>query len=266
MSQGLVLRLAGRLQAWGEAGTFHHRDTAPLPTRSALIGLFAGAQGRTRSQALDPYPDLPDSPSHHDLTFTIRVDQPGALHRDLHTSGGGRPHRSGLRTSAGTYRPREQSTHISHRDYLTDAVFTVAVQGPAPLLHLIADTLTHPVHAPYLGRRACIPDEPLVIHADIPDPPTALRTRVPLTLAQPPHPSRTHLPVTFVSEHPPHPHTPPDRESPSEPVDFTPTGRHHLPRPLWQTRELVPATLYAGPHPLNTLTDYILKDTACRHP
>ncbi|WP_246586277.1 CRISPR-associated protein Cas5 [Streptomyces yatensis] len=77
MSRGLVLRAAGLLQSYGEAGTFHHRDTTTFPTRSALIGMFAAAQGRTAEHALDPYPELPGTPSHRDLALTIRVDCPG---------------------------------------------------------------------------------------------------------------------------------------------------------------------------------------------
>ena len=63
MSRGVVLRLAGLVQSWGETAAFPYRDTAAFPTRSALIGMFAAAQGRTREQALDPYPDLPGAPS-----------------------------------------------------------------------------------------------------------------------------------------------------------------------------------------------------------
>ncbi|MGY0055108.1 type I-E CRISPR-associated protein Cas5/CasD [Streptomyces sp. LZ34] len=266
MSRGLILRAAGLLQSYGEAGTFHHRDTAPIPTRSALIGMFAAAQGRTGAHALDPYPELPGTPSHRDLSLTVRVDRPGTPYRDWHTTGGGRSHRQGLHTSDGKYRAPNASTHVSQRDYLTGAVFTIAVQGPAPLLQLIATTLTTPRFSPYLGRRVCLPDEPLLIHTDIPNPVTALRDRVPLSLARPPRPGQTHVPVVFWSEHPPHPGTLPDRESPSEPADLTPTHRSHLLRPLWRTTQDLPTTLYAGPHPLDTLTDYILKDTPCRQP
>ncbi|MEV5108028.1 type I-E CRISPR-associated protein Cas5/CasD [Streptomyces massasporeus] len=263
MSRGLVLRLAGLLQSWGETAAFPHRDTAAFPTRSALIGMFAAAQGRTREQALDPYTDLPGTPSHHDLVFTLRIDRPGTPHRDFQTAGGGRPHRTGLRTAAGGYRSQDKSTLVTYRDYLAGAVFTVAVQGPALLLQHIADTLAEPHFAPYLGRRNCLPDEPLIIHTDIPDPVAALRTAVPLSLPRPPDPDTTHIPVTFIHEHPQGPGDTPHRESPSQPSDFTPHNRAHLLRPLWQTTEDLPSALYAGPRPINALTEYILKDIPC---
>ncbi|MGI5401471.1 type I-E CRISPR-associated protein Cas5/CasD [Streptomyces sp. CA-135486] len=263
MSRGLVLRLAGLLQSWGETAAFPYRDTAAFPTRSALIGMFAAAQGRTREQALDPYPELPGTPSHHDLVFTLRIDRPGTRHRDFQTAGGGRPHGTGLRTAAGGYRSQAKSTLVTYRDYLAGAVFTVAVQASPPLLQHIADTLTQPRFSPYLGRRNCLPDEPLIIHTDIPDPVAALRTAVPLSLLRPPAPGATHIPVTFVHEHPPAPGDAPHCESPSQPSDFATQTRTHLLRPLWQTTESLSAALYAGPQPIEALTDYILKDTSC---
>lgn len=264
MSGGLVLRLAGLLQSWGTAGTFHHRDTAPFPTRSGLIGMFAAAQGRTRQTALDPYTDLPGQPSHTDLSFTYRVDRPGTVFRDFHTAGGGYGHKQGLRTAAGGYRSADKSTLVTRRDYLADAVFTVAVQGPPALLAHIADTLRTPVFSPYLGRRWCLPDEPLVMHADRPDPVNALTEHVPLSLAAPPPPHAATVPVLFVWERPPRPGPgplawAPDWETAAEPVDFTTTDRRHLLRPLWRTTEPLPAALYAGPQPAAALADYLTR-------
>ncbi|MEU9064578.1 type I-E CRISPR-associated protein Cas5/CasD [Streptomyces sp. NPDC048430] len=262
---GLILRLAGLLQSSGERGVFHYRDTCAFPTRSQLIGMFAAAQGRPREHALDPYPHLqaPDdatAPSHRDLTFTIRIDQPGTLYRDYHTVGGGYPREQGLLTGNGTRREHAKATLVSHRDYLTGAVFTIAVQGPDPLITHIAETLERPRFGLFLGRRACLPDEPLILNPHSTDPITELLTRAPLTRTRPPTPTDTHLPTTFVWEHPPpnaDPTTPHDRESTSEPVDLTRHARRHLPRPLWMTTEHLPAHLHAGPRPIDTLTAYV---------
>ncbi|MFF5931604.1 type I-E CRISPR-associated protein Cas5/CasD [Streptomyces hydrogenans] len=256
---GLILRLAGLQQSWGERGVFHHRDTTAFPTRSALIGMFAAAAGRTRQEALTPYHQLPGSPSHHDLTFTIRIDSPGTLHRDFHTVGGGHPPERRLRTAAGSTRTAATSTLVTYRTYLTGAVFTVAVEGPHALIAHIADTLEHPHFALFLGRRNCLPDTPLVLNPHSPDPVTELHETVPLTLPAPPPDPNGHVPITFVHEHPTPQHTSalPDRESNSEPLDFTPTSRRHLPRPLWLTTPRLPASLYAGTRPLAALTTYI---------
>lgn len=258
---GLILRLAGLQQAWGERGVFHHRDTTAFPTRSALIGMFAAAGGRSRQDALTPYQQLPGAPSHHDLTFTIRIDTPGTLHHDFHTVGGGYPPEQRLRTGDGGTRSQAASTLISHRTYLAGAVFTLAVQGPRPLLDHIADALEHPAFGTYLGRRSCLPDTPLVLATHSQDPLGELRRTVPLTLPAPPADDATDVPVTFVHEHPTT-HALPDRETSSEPIDFTPTNRRHLPRPLWITTEDVPASLYAGPRPINALATYITQGHA----
>ncbi|WP_279617166.1 type I-E CRISPR-associated protein Cas5/CasD, partial [Streptomyces regalis] len=68
------------------------------------------------------------------------------------------------------------------RHYLADAVFTIAVTGPTPLLERIAHHLEHPRWAPYLGRRNCIPTEPLVLATSVADPMAELTGRVPLSL------------------------------------------------------------------------------------
>ncbi|MGI5041552.1 type I-E CRISPR-associated protein Cas5/CasD, partial [Streptomyces sp. JAC128] len=198
---GLVLRLAGLLQSYGERGVFHYRDTCAFPTRSSLIGMFAAAQGRSREHALDPYPQLrapgdTTSPSHRDLTLTIRVDQPGTLYRDFHTVGGGYPKDQSLFTGDGTRRKLTASTLVSHRDYLTGAVFTVAVEGPDLLISHIAETLERPRFGLFLGRRVCLPDEPLVLNAGSPDPVGELLTRTPLPRNRPPGSTDTHVPTT----------------------------------------------------------------------
>lgn len=253
----LILRLSSLLQSWGERGTFHERDTSPLPTRSGLIGLITAAQGRTRAQALTPYDHLPGAPSHRDLTFTIRVDDPGTRYRDFHTVGGGYPPDRRLRTADGKPRSAEKSTLISRRDYLTGACFTVAVEGPKQLIDDIAQALDAPQFGLYLGRRSCLPDTPLVLKTDVTDPVTELRERVPLTRTT--TPGTGVLPTTFVWEQPPPGADPnyPDREAASEPVDFTAHTRTHLLRPLWTTTEKLPATLHAGPTPITALAEYI---------
>ncbi len=258
---GILLRLAGPLSAWGEQAAFGQRTTAAFPTRSALIGLFAAALGRPREQALDPHTDLPGAPTWDDLVLTVRIDRPGTPHIDLHTAGGGRPHGQGLATSAGGHRPERRSTHISHRGYLAGAAFTLAVQGPDPLLLRITAALERPCWPPYLGRRACLPDEPLVLRGPTPDPVDHLSARVPLTLSRPPKPGQDTVPVHFLWEHPNVPDAAAHHELTDHPVNFTPAHRRYRTRPVWRTTEHLPAALYAGLYPLDRLTDYVL-DTA----
>ncbi|WP_328508338.1 type I-E CRISPR-associated protein Cas5/CasD [Streptomyces mirabilis] len=259
---GFLLRLAAPLVSFGEHAAFHYRDTLPFPTRSALIGLFAAADGRPREEALTPDPDTHKIP-YTDLEFTVRIDRPGHRHTDYHTAGGGRSHKQGLRTSAGDYRPQTKSTLISRRVYLADAVFTLAVQGPDPLLEHLIQRLEQPVFGPYLGWRACIPDEPLVLRGPHPDPIGELRHHTPLSLAAPPHPQQATVPVDFIWERQPGhvPAAPSHREVADVPIDFTPTRRFHTTRHVWRTTEPLPAALYAPPPALTALAAYLDQDT-----
>ncbi|MFF9307096.1 type I-E CRISPR-associated protein Cas5/CasD [Streptomyces sp. NPDC014777] len=251
---GLILRLAGPLQAWGERSAFpRDRDTAPFPTRSGIIGMLAAAEGlpRHHPQATALF---------EDLTLTVRVDRPGVRLVDYHTAGGGQPKELTAATSSGG---NKGAAVITHRHYLADAAFVIAITGPADRTTRIAHTLTHPHWAPYLGRRACIPDEPLLLRADVDDPVTELRQHVPLT----PHPDRPaagqdSVEVTFLWEQPPteQPDAAPFATLYDTPHSFAPHARSHGKRRIYRTRERLPAALTDhGPHTVHQrLIDYAL--------
>ncbi|MET7524681.1 type I-E CRISPR-associated protein Cas5/CasD [Streptomyces sp900116325] len=151
---GILLHLAGPLQSWGTHSAFNERDTARFPTRSGIIGLLAASLGRRRGEPVD---DLAR------LSLTTRTDRPGVLLRDLHTVGGGLPTKGTVTTAEGKKRPPAKGTLFSHRTYLADAVFTAALTGSDTLLAECAEALRHPVWPPYLGRRSCPPEGPLLI-------------------------------------------------------------------------------------------------------
>ncbi|MBL1102056.1 type I-E CRISPR-associated protein Cas5/CasD [Streptomyces coffeae] len=254
---GLVLRLAGPLQSWGERSAFPlDRDTAPFPTRSAMIGMFAAAEGIPRhdSTALDCYTEL---------EFTVRVDRPGIRLTDYHTVGGGRPKDQTAATSGGS---NKGAAVITHRHYLADAVFVVAVTGRDTLVDRIAHTLHQPHWPPHLGRRSCVPDEPLLLRPRTPDAAAELLQHVPLSPdpARPLPQDRT-VAVTFLWERPRLQH--PDGADlitvQDMPRSFHPQGRRHDRRRLHRTVEHLPAELAVSPHTLHRqLIDYATKETA----
>jgi CRISPR system Cascade subunit CasD len=168
---GLLLRLAGPLQSWGEHSTFADRDTLQYPTRSGITGIFAAAQGLRRGEPLDRYAPL---------TLTVRIDRPGVLLTDFHTTGGGLPRGRTVPTAEGGRRSEGKATIVTRRMYLSDAVFTVAVEGPGRLIGDLAAALRSPHWQPYLGRRSCPPDQPLLLRAAVPDPVQELYQHVPL--------------------------------------------------------------------------------------
>ena len=137
----LLIPLVGPLQAWGLDARFDLRQTAPEPSKSAVLGLICCCLGRDRSQPID---DLTA------LAFAVRVDRDGQLLRDFHTAMDV--------VGSGDSKTR---TVVSSRWYLADAAFMAAIEGPAPLLRQIHQALAHPHWMPCLGRRSCIPTVPL---------------------------------------------------------------------------------------------------------
>lgn len=257
---GLVLRLAGPLQSWGERSAFTPvRDTAPFPTRSALLGLFAAAEGFGRDEA--------DPERYRDVRLTVRVDRPGTLLVDYHTVGGGFPKERTAATSQGS---NKGAAVVTRRHYLMDAVFVVGVTAPEDIVRSLGEALTRPHWAPYLGRRACVPDEPFLLRRHVDDPDEELRTRVPLSPSAPRagtdrhtdgEGERTTVPVEFLFERPPAAPRPDSAEPPENvdvidvddaPISWSRHGRRHTVRRLHRVRLPVPRSLADSRQPLMT--------------
>lgn len=127
----LLLRLAAPLQSWGVDAKFNRRGTERIPTKSGVVGLIAAALGRRRNESID---DL------QVLRFGVRVDREGALLRDYHTA------------------KSKEAAYVTHRYYLSDAVFLVALEGDYKFLSDIEYALKSPVFPLSLGRRSCPPE------------------------------------------------------------------------------------------------------------
>jgi CRISPR system Cascade subunit CasD len=133
----LVLKLAGPLQAWGTDSRFVQRHTRNGPSKSGILGLLAAALGRRR---IDPLEELLQ------LRFGVRHDQPGVITRDFQTAAS---------------LDRMRVLPLTHRYYLSDAVFVAAVEGDSDLIASVADALRRPRFPLYLGRRSCPPASPV---------------------------------------------------------------------------------------------------------
>ena len=175
----LFLRLEGPLQSWGLRAHWGQRDTASAPTKSGVIGLLGAALGLRR--------DAPELRRLSDeLRMGVRVDLPGTLLRDYHTTGGGRygeaVHLGGSRFhdepyAGGVLSPevvkgrikvkinaatKEPETDTSERFYLADASFLVALQAGPDTIARLAQALRAPVWPVFLGRKSCPPAEPVL--------------------------------------------------------------------------------------------------------
>ncbi|SOB88486.1 type I-E CRISPR-associated protein Cas5/CasD [Streptomyces sp. 1331.2] len=273
-TRGLLLHLAAPLQSWGETGQFNERDTAPFPTRSGVIGLLAAALGRKRG---DDIGDLAR------LSLTVRTDRPGTILRDLHTVGGGLPAARTVTTAEGKKRTGATATLLSHRYYLADAAFTAVVTIADPAdpedLDRWAEALRNPHWPPYLGRRSCPPEGPLLLGL-VDDP---LHHLVHLPIARRARAGTRTVDVLFHSDQPldrlgDHPQ-PGDRprageddgstpagEVTDDPLTFHPRRRAYRARPRYQRTLTLPADrcrgLAAGY--LTALGDYLDRHTT--HP
>ncbi len=148
----VLIRLEGPLQAWCTQLRLGIRDTDREPSKSGVLGLVGAALGMAREdgQTLGKL---------RSLSMSVRVDRSGTLLHDYHTAGGG--HFRGR--AYGVFDPDDHAGNTcvpSHRYYLQDASFVVALSGDAALVAGIGDALRSPRWALFLGRRACTPSVP----------------------------------------------------------------------------------------------------------
>ncbi|MFF4381604.1 type I-E CRISPR-associated protein Cas5/CasD [Kitasatospora sp. NPDC001547] len=260
-TRGLLLRLAAPLQSWGETGQFNERDTAPFPTRSGVVGLLAAALGRKRGESID---DLAT------LSLTIRTDRSGVILRDLHTVGGGLPAARTVTTAEGKKRTGATATLLSHRYYLADAAFTAVVTAAPDRLDGWAQALRNPHWPPYLGRRSCPPEGPLLLGL-VDDP---LHHLVHLPIARRARAGSKTVDIVFHGDQPldrlgDHPQpgnddgSTPAGEVTDDPLTFHPRRRAYRARPRYQRTLTLPADRCKGLATgyLTALGDYLTRHT-----
>lgn len=159
----LLLCLDGPIQSWGTRSRWDVRDTILEPTKSGVIGLIGCARGLKRN---DPELENLD----RKLRFGVRVDSPGVISRDYQTvtgyhrtAAGGFKHSGGVAKSLAKAQEHDESTVVSPRDYLHDAVFLVALESDDySLISQLQDKLNHPKWPLYLGRKSCVPSRPIL--------------------------------------------------------------------------------------------------------
>ncbi|MFJ8745830.1 type I-E CRISPR-associated protein Cas5/CasD [Embleya sp. NPDC127516] len=144
------------MQSWGDRSAFNRRETRPEPTKSGIVGLLAAAAGRRREEDIE---DLAG------LRLGVRVDQAGSLMRDYHTVSDyrGQPLPQAGVSAKGIQKPTSPAkhTHITQRFYLQDAVFVAGVEGPTDLITTLSTAISNPAFPLALGRRSCVPTQPV---------------------------------------------------------------------------------------------------------
>lgn len=122
------------MQSWGIGDLYEkNRKTNRFPTKSAVIGMLAAALGWDRDHDLN---------SLDGLHMSVRIDSPGSLHYDF-------------QIIKKQIIKKPSDVKLSHRWYLSDAVFLVALQSEdLDLLDRLSNALLHPAFNIFAGRKA----------------------------------------------------------------------------------------------------------------
>lgn len=132
----ILLKFAGPLQAWGTDSHFEIRHTDFHPSKSAVIGLIAASLGYRRDED-EKIRKL------NEMDFAVRIDQKGRLLRDYHIV------QKNKKTGS------VNRTYVTHRYYLEDAVFLVAVShSEDEFIDVIEEGLRRPYFQQFMGRRS----------------------------------------------------------------------------------------------------------------
>lgn len=162
----LLLRFDAPLMSFGDVQVDERGVSAEFPGRSLLTGLLGNALGWSHAEA-DRLNLLQSR-----LQHAVRRDRAGELLVDYQTVDLGQPFLERGWTTRGAPAKRaggsaRSGTHIRHRHYWADAVFTVAVtldpEEGEPDLDECAQALRQPERPLFLGRKACLPAAPLVV-------------------------------------------------------------------------------------------------------
>lgn len=129
----LLLQCVAPLQSWGTQSEYIVRDTGREPSKSGVIGLLCAAMGIPRS-------DNETLARLGELRMGVRADREGKILHDYHTI--------------------FELEVVSHRYYLSDAMFLVGLEGDLGWLRQLQAALKHPRWHLFLGRKSCVPSRP----------------------------------------------------------------------------------------------------------
>ncbi|MDG6249204.1 type I-E CRISPR-associated protein Cas5/CasD [Methanocalculus sp.] len=165
MPEFLVFHLYGVMASWGDTAVGEYRPTHDHPTRSAVLGMVAAALGIRREE------EKRLNELNNGYHVAVRLDRPGKLLRDYHTtqvprSGSGKRKKDFATRKEELNAPEKDiSTILSSRDYHCDAVYTICLwlknNNPPHRLEELRDALNTPEFVLYLGRKSCPPALPL---------------------------------------------------------------------------------------------------------
>ena len=156
----LIFQLYGPMQSWGTTSRFEVRSTDKYPSKSAICGFVCAAKGISK--------DPEFIAKFNDLKFGVRIDWPGELMTDYQIVAGDPYAATLVRKESGKYKKeyvsfskdigngiRGRDGLQTYREYLTNAFFTIGLQGDEKFLLDIAESIKNPCWFLYLGRKCC---------------------------------------------------------------------------------------------------------------
>jgi CRISPR system Cascade subunit CasD len=173
----LLLWLEGPLQSWGVNSKFDRRTTLEFPSRSAILGLLCAALGAggEQKELLGRFEKLTQTQT---VIAYTRINEKGKATPlelqlyDFHTVGSGYDDKDDwqklhvLKTRKQNRRTGEQEpprevpgNKLTHRYYLQDAAFAVALEVPMNDRQALEKSLVTPCWDLSLGRKCCVPTE-----------------------------------------------------------------------------------------------------------
>lgn len=150
----LALYLDAPLQSWGYESKFDYRTTFGTPTRSGVVGLLCAACGIDRL-------DTQGLAEINRVAISVYAFELGPRLTDYQTVGGGYDSKEQRQSIVPKASGAVGDTVQTWRDYLEGSRFGVAVGGEEALVGRIAAAVQNPVWGVWLGRKACVPAEPL---------------------------------------------------------------------------------------------------------
>ena len=159
MTQYLLFTLAAPIASFGTVAVGERRPTWDRPSKSQIIGLVAGCLGIERDE------DAKQQALVASLGFAVRIDDPGQLATDYHTTQTAKSPRikdwvkanGPIRTRTDELVVDDLKTILSQREYRTNSCYTICLwlrPNASVSLDQIKTAIISPVFAPFAGRKA----------------------------------------------------------------------------------------------------------------
>lgn len=144
----LTINLDGLFQSYSKMQGFGRKETEPIPTKSAVVGLAAAALGLDRDdQFIDKIAD-------ETKMYLKSKNRNKNTYTDYQTV---TPWEGECWMSANGKKADLQGPIERNKDYLVNADYTVCIIGTEKMLDTLAEAFIFPKRFLYLGRSNCFP-------------------------------------------------------------------------------------------------------------